>query len=373
MKLLHLSLFSLPLILAGLGCRQQPSGAGQQPAARPDSSWVMLGFEKADANNPVLGPVDTLRFRCPIRGTEVNWAEKDVFNPATVVRNDSLFLIYRAEDVVGRFAGTSRLGLAVSTDGLVFYRYPEPILYPDEDSLKRWEWEGGVEDPRIVESEDGRYIMTYTAYDGDKARLFVASSDGLFHWRKHGSAFGGSKYRDMWSKSGAIASRRKGGRLVAEKINGKYWMYWGDKNIHLATSDDLIRWQALEDEKGELKTILPFRPGYFDSDLVEPGPPALITDAGILLIYNGRNFGPVMAPGLPEGTYSAGQALFDAGNPQNLIQRLEHHFFHPEKPYEITGQVNNVVFLEGLAFFKGKWFLYYGTADSRIAVAVRGA
>ena len=27
-------------------------------------------------------------------------------------------------------------------------------------------------------------------------------------------------------------------------------------------------------------------------------------------------------------------------------------------------------FLEGLVYFKGRWFLYYGTADSKIAVAV---
>jgi predicted GH43/DUF377 family glycosyl hydrolase len=42
----------------------------------------------------------------------------------------------------------------------------------------------------------------------------------------------------------------------------------------------------------------------------------------------------------------------------------------PEKKYEITGQVNQVCFLEGMVPFNGKWFLYYGTADSKIAVAV---
>jgi hypothetical protein len=31
--------------------------------------------------------------------------------------------------------------------------------------------------------------------------------------------------------------------------------------------------------------------------------------------------------------------------------------------------VGNVCFLEGMVFFKGKWLLYYGTADSKIAVA----
>ncbi|HEY4877300.1 MAG TPA: hypothetical protein VIH86_17105 [Puia sp.] len=43
----------------------------------------------------------------------------------------------------------------------------------------------------------------------------------------------------------------------------------------------------------------------------------------------------------------------------------------PDKSYEISGQVNNVCFVEGLANFNNRWFLYYGTADSKIAVAVK--
>lgn len=70
-------------------------------------------------------------------------------------------------------------------------------------------------------------------------------------------------------------------------------------------------------------------------------------------------------------TYTASQALFDKNNPKKLINRMNTSFMKPEQPYEITGQVNQVVFLEGLAKFKSKWFLYYGTADSKIAVAVR--
>ena len=48
---------------------------------------------------------------------------------------------------------------------------------------------------------------------------------------------------------------------------------------------------------------------------------------------------------------------------------MDHSFMKPDKAYEMNGQVNNVCFLEGLARFKNKWFLYYGTADSKIAVA----
>jgi predicted GH43/DUF377 family glycosyl hydrolase len=54
-----------------------------------------------------------------------------------------------------------------------------------------------------------------------------------------------------------------------------------------------------------------------------------------------------------------------------LIDRAEAYFIHPDKDYERVGEVNEVCFVEGLVYFKDKWFLYYGTADSKIAVAVR--
>lgn len=74
-------------------------------------------------------------------------------------------------------------------------------------------------------------------------------------------------------------------------------------------------------------------------------------------------------PNIPEDTYSAGQALFDGSNPSRVIQRSEQYFMTPEKDYELIGQVGNVVFLEGLVRYKGAWYIYYGTADSKIAVA----
>jgi len=98
----------------------------------------------------------------------------------------------------------------------------------------------------------------------------------------------------------------------------------------------------------------------------------MIRDDGILLIYNSRNKRAEDGgdPALPEGTYSAGQVLLNVRNPSEVLKRSEEYFFTPTKDYEIIGQVNNVVFLEGLVFYKNKWYLYYGTADSKIAVAV---
>ncbi len=235
--------------------------------------------------------------------------------------------------------------------------------------MKIYEWEGGIEDPRIVERNDGTYIMTYTAYDGKVARLCVASSTNLVKWIKHGLVLQG-KYVDSWSKSGAIVAKRVGEKIVAKKINGKYWMYFGDTDLFLATSDDLIHWQPVVDENQKFKSILQPRKNYFDSRLVESGPYALLTDKGIVLIYNGMNLDVGGDSTIAKGAYCAGQALFDKNDPSKLIDRLEKNFLRPDKPYEISGQINQVCFVEGLVPFHGKWFLYFGTADSKIAVAV---
>ena len=182
-------------------------------------------FIKEDLSNPCLQPCKDNTFYCPVSNHTVYWEEKDVFNPAAVVRNGMVYLLYRAEDTIGRYAGTSRIGLAFSKDGRTFEKYPEPVLYPEMDEYMKFEWEGGCEDPRIVEDDKGVYYLTYTAYDGDTARLCVATSTDLYRWKKHGPAFEKAyegKYTDFWSKSGSIVCSVEGEKLLAVRLNGFY-------------------------------------------------------------------------------------------------------------------------------------------------------
>lgn len=346
-------------------CQQKP---GNHQRAEKNTDWPLLNFVKIDSLNPILQPSVSQVFNCPVSKTMVRWEEKNVLNPSAVVREGKVYLIYRAQDKTM----TSRLGLAISEDGLHFVKQPEPVLFPGEDSLKKYEWSGGIEDPRVIESEDGSYILTYTSYDGKIARLCLASSTDLKNWAKHGLVLRGEKYKNTWSKSGAIVARREGDKIIATKIGGKYWMYFGDTDLFVATSDDLIHWEVAENEESKkMISVLHARMGYFDSRLVEPGPFALVVNDGILLIYNGSNAANFNDTTLPEFTYSAGQALFDKNQPFKLIGRTDTSFIHPDKSYEKIGEVNEVCFVEGLVHFKNKWFLYYGTADSRIAVATR--
>jgi beta-1,2-mannosidase len=345
-------------------------------------NWQLTGFTKP-AFNPIMQADSSYVFFCPVKKENVQWQKADVFNPAAIVRNGKVYILFRAEDIPGTAIGmrTSRIGLAVSKDGLHFTKMKDPVLYPDSSAFLQYDYPGGCEDPRIVEKEDGTYVLLYTSWNRDVARLSVATSTDLVHWTKQGPAFlkaYNGKFLNTWSKSGAVVTKKlpKGkakSKIVAAKVNGRYWMYWGENPMYLAWSDDAINWTPVTDERQELLTVMAPRSKKFDSHLTEPGPPALITDKGILLIYNGKNIENENAdPDLPKGTYCGGQALFDLKDPSKLISRCDNYFIKPDLPHEVKGQYKaGTTFAEGLVFFKGKWFLYYGTADSMVGVAVK--
>jgi predicted GH43/DUF377 family glycosyl hydrolase len=319
----------------------------------------------------------------------VSWEAKDVFNPSATRLNGRIALVYRAEDHVGRFAGTSRVGLALSDDGVSFERLPAPILYPDpNDFMWQHEAEGGCEDPRVHLREDGLYILTYTSYNGQIAKLAIATSWDLVNWTKQGLAFTGL-WAEQWTKSGSIFSREVGDCLVMDRIHGRYWMLFGESDIYLATSDDGIVWTPVTrsemvgrkldhsvqpptvseswTEERQVSVIRP-RDRRFDSKLVEPGPPPVRTDQGYWVIYNSCN--NCEETGFLIGSYSPGMALLDGHDPTAVLHRATEPFLVASHEFERTGQVPNVVFAQGLVPHGDKWLLYHGMGDAAIGVAV---
>jgi predicted GH43/DUF377 family glycosyl hydrolase len=299
--------------------------AGQSP-------WPFGPWQRA-SQTPIIAPQGT------------GWESAGTFNPAVILRQGKFIVLYRAQDA----AGTSRIGYAESTDGIHFMRRSEPVFAPEAE----YEKDGGVEDPRLQKIAD-TYYLTYTGYNKKDAQLCLATSRDLIHWERKGvilPAYKGN-WNKGWTKSGAIAP---------EKIDGKYWMYWlgtaADKTdqMGLSYSSDLIHWiEATE------TPVLPKRPGQFDSRVVEPGPPPILTSQGIVLIYNGAD---------DQLVYRTGVALFDGKNPRKLLSRTGQPVFGSEMEWEKVGQVPNVVFVEGLARVGNRWLFYYGGADKYVGVA----
>lgn len=349
------------------------AGQGQQ---LPD--WALGEFVRPEGANPIITPNTESQFDCPMQGKPMKWEESDVFNPAATVKDGKIYILYRAEDnsATGIGKRTSRIGLAESADGIHVRRRSTPVMYPDNDNAKEYEWPGGCEDPRVTVTEDGLYVMAYTSWNRKVPRLSIATSRDLIKWEKHGPAFAqayNGRFKDMACKSGSMVTKIENGKQVLTKINGKYFMYWGEHRVCAATSTDLINWTPILNGQNELATVIKPRPGYFDSALTECGPPAILTAKGIVLLYNGKNQtnDEKRDKRFTAGAYCAGQLLTDARKPMKVLGQLDVPFFRPMEAFEKSGQyVDGTVFIEGLVFFKNKWYLYYGCADSQVGVAV---
>jgi len=279
------------------------------------------------------------------------------FNPSVVKQDGKFVMLYRAQDR----KGTSSLGYATSDDGVQFTRRAEPVLVSEAP----YEKGGGVEDPRL-QKIGGTYYLTYTGYnnvdgaaaDKKDAQLCLATSTDLIHWQRQGVIIPSyqGKWNVKWTKSGAI---------VPEKINGKYWMYYladakgKDQQMGVAYSEDLLHWTEDLDHP-----VMASRAGMFDSQVVEPGPPPIITPQGIFLVYNGADDNLV---------YSTGWVLFDKKDPTKVLARADKSIFVPEKEWEKVGQVPNVVFVEGMVRDGNRWLFYYGGADKYVGVATAPA
>lgn len=364
-------------------------------------SWTLGPFVRP-SEAPVIEPNKFYYFTDPITQERTFWEAGHTFNPAaTISPKGDVAVIFRAEDESGKdeIGGhVSRLGLATSKDGLSFTVAGAPVLYPQDDDQKNNELPGGVEDPRVVVAPDGNYVMTYTQWASDRGQYTVgiATSKNLEDWKKWGPAFGTGDGGNLHYKSAGILTELHNERLQAVRLHGKFWMYWGEVQIHLATSTDLIHWTPVLDTKTGLpRVVMSARAGHFDSGFPEVGPPPLLTKKGIVLIYDGKNStsgtldaknsqvadiaapkadpdGEQLAgdPTIRPGAYSAGEALFSSADPGKLLERTERPILTPIWPYERNGQYTaGDTFAEGLVAYQGQWLLYYGAADSVVGVA----
>lgn len=307
-----------------------------------------------DARFP-LGPFVPYEGNPILRPKGDSWESANLYNPAALVVDDEVVLLYRAhaEDIV------SHIGIARSHDGLHFEREDAPILSPEHD-YERY----GCEDPRIV-FLDGTYYLTYTGWDRRAAQLCLATSTDLRDWTKHGPLFEDfDTFKTMdprghtWSKAGVI---------VPFRIDGLWWMYFGEGAIYWATSEDLIHWTpgTSDDEPMYSPT-----PGSFDADLVEIGTSPVLTDTGLLVMLTNGATRTVLDDGTVEVDYRCGQIVIDPAEPTKVLARLQEPWLRPQTFEDLHGLVSNVTFVEGLVKFQGRWFAYYGQSDTTLAVAV---
>ncbi len=244
---------------------------------------------------------------------------------------DGLFhMIYRAQgdDRI------SRLGYAVSYDGIDWMRLDKPVFVPEAD-YEAW----GVEDPRITWLED-RWYMVYVGFSPQGTRVCLASTTNFIHWERHGVIL-----PDVDNKDAA---------LFPEKVNGRYCLLHRiPDDIWIAYSDDLLHWT-------DQAPIMSPRRHLWDGRRIGAAGPPIRTDEGWLLIYHGYDEARV---------YCLGAALLDLEDPRTILSRPDEPILTPELPWERKGDVPNVVFSDAAVLVGDELYVYYGGADRVMGLA----
>jgi predicted GH43/DUF377 family glycosyl hydrolase len=319
--------------------------------------------------NPVLSPLEASP-----------WESKAVFNPAAILVDDTVHLLYRAIGDQDR----SALGHAVSRCGVHFERTGRrpaytartwfegtphvPLARPAADpgserlgaaSLRGgfasggggW---GGTEDPRLTRIDD-RIHMTYVAYNGFDPPRVALSSIAVDDF-----------VRRRWNWSPPVLISRphevnKNAVLFPRRIRGRYVMiHRVYPNILLDYLDDLdfdgtSRWL-------EGHHVIPPSLDGWDNHKVGAGPPPIETPHGWLLITQGvgRNDGY---------RYKIGAMLLDRDHPETVLARPKHAILAPHEWAANEGWKAGVVYPCGAVVKDGRLFIYYGGADTYVCAA----
>ncbi|NSW51008.1 MAG: glycosidase [Anaerolineae bacterium] len=273
------------------------------------------------------------------------WMTYNVFNPAVVVHNGLFHMWFRAQGL----DWISRIGYAVSDDGIHWNRLQEPVLDITDALDSR-----GLEDPRVAVIED-EFYLTYTAYGSDVLPgakpthsgggilPMVARSTNGIQWEKIGPIVTGEDNKDHL--------------LFPRKINGKFVAFhrrW--PHVCLAESDDLRTW-----EPSRMKPIYGPRPeNDWDSKSVGSNGLPIETRYGWLQINHGYG---------PDHIYRFGVVLLDLEDPSIVLRRPRGFIFEPMELWEIRGDVPNVVFSCANPVVGDRVYVYYAGGDHAIGLA----
>ncbi|TFB07992.1 glycosidase [Candidatus Atribacteria bacterium MT.SAG.1] len=317
--------------------------------------------------NPILSP-----------NPSNQWESKAVFNPAAILKDGQILLLYRA---IGEYdAYISRLGLAVSQDGFNFERQSQTPLIQPTASYDKW----ACEDPRITKMGDTYYI-TYVALaqrvrHGDKSihkffspQTALLTTKDFVHFKRHGII----TPKDSDNRDVVIFPEKINGQFVVIHRPYRWCKNWFEnplaKEIKVTLPvpyDSLPQrpgvWIAYADDltKDWFDHKLIIRSIYKNDEKTGAGPPPIKTDKGWLLIYH-----RVSREGEKERIYTARVVLLDREDPSKVIAEIPYDILRPETEYEIKGDVNKVVFPTGALVKDDTLFVYYGAADKQCAVA----
>jgi predicted GH43/DUF377 family glycosyl hydrolase len=279
-----------------------------------------------------------------------------VFNPGATAFNGGYLLLLRVQN-----RGRETFWVpARGTDGESFTVTGPAVQLRGLEKIRETVYH--AYDPRITFCEGVFYIMFALDLDAGCV-LGLARTDDFAGYDFLGIV------SDHEVRNGVLFPEKVGGRYLRLERPNLTRLPGGatsGSEIWLAESDDLIRWKRVA-------PVMSGRPHYWD-ELIGSGPPPIRTSEGWLHIYHG-----VATHFAAANIYQAGVVLLDLDDPSRVLARSRYNILEPREPYELTGQVPNVVFPSGLvvdprgsgrsAAPNDRVFVYYGAADTVVGLA----
>ncbi len=296
----------------------------ERPAGCNDVMWRF-------SRNPIIG-----RYAIP--------TSNSIFNSAVVPFGDGFAGVFRCDNravQMNIFAG-------FSSDGVHWNIEHEPSVFKAgntemTDSAYKY-------DPRVTFIGDRYWITWCNGYHGPTIGI--------------GYTF---DFKEFFQCENAFLPFNRNGVLFPEKINGKYAMLsrpsdnghtpFGD--IWLSYSPDMKYW-------GEHRHVMspsPFEQSAWQCTKVGAGAVPILTDEGWLIFYHG------VITTCNGFRYSMGAALLDRENPSHVLYRTQPYLLAPAAPYELAGDVPNVVFPCAALTDGDRVAVYYGAADTTVCLA----
>ncbi len=286
--------------------------------------------------NPFLAPSDW-PYKC-----------NSIFNAAATIFEDKVLILCRVEDM----KGASHLCKAVSEDGFTNWKIdPKPTMIAEPDKYPEEAY--GIEDPRIVKLEDGEegtYAITYTSFSTNGPLVSLATTKDFVNFKRYGvimppddkdASLFPRKFKDKW--------------ILIHRPTPTSWSLGA--HVWVSMSPDLKHW-------GDSQVLIPARKGsWWDAYKVGLGPQPIATKDGWLIIYHGVR---TTAAG---SIYRLGLCLLDLDDPTKIIKRCDEWVFGPQEIYERIGDVPDVTFPCGVVVKDDNLIMYYGAADTSMAIA----
>ena len=279
-----------------------------------------------------------------------------VFNPGAVKFGGRYLLMLRVQS---RSRETFMV-MAESGDGVHFSGEGEIVKFAGLEKVREKIYH--IYDARITPLEGEHYVMFAMDMDAG-CRLGVGRTRDFKSFEFLGITTGDDV------RNGVLFPEKIGGVYLRLERPNRARLEGGPTTgatIWLAESGDLIHWK-------ERAPVMSGRFHYWD-EYIGSGPPPVKTRRGWLHIYHGvaGHFGSA-------NIYQAGVALLDLHDPAKVIGRCRGNILEPREPYELAGQVPNVVFpsgmvveeydADGFALPSSPVKVYYGAADTAVGLA----